>query len=214
MTGRGAEAHGDLLAGKWHSMWWFDWSPTRKLRERFHVCLVYMRVFKISLKLLKLLEHSVHIQSPEPQEERKWQTPPRPCIFQWANTSQQVMPLNIFPYWHGFCCVATQKRDWGNKICVLVFIFLWHVSGWIAILFNFVPANGRSLQMQSRHSFCASPLWLFVVGSRSWGETRTRAIEMQKDEKSKNGHLFYYNKGVYFWNLDTRCTGEAPNVRC
>lgn len=31
MTGRGAEAHGDLLAGKWHSMWWFDWSPARKL---------------------------------------------------------------------------------------------------------------------------------------------------------------------------------------
>lgn len=129
MTGRGAEAHGDLLAGKWHSMWWFDWSPTRKLRERFHVCLVYMRVLKISVKLLKLLEHSVHIQSPKPQEERKWQTPPRPCIFQWANTSQQVMPLNIFPYWHGFCCVATQKRDWDNTICVLVFIFLWkHMS--------------------------------------------------------------------------------------
>lgn len=124
--------------------------------------------------------------------------------------------LNIFPYWHGVCCVATQKRDWDNKICVVFLFFVkkTHVSGWIAILFNFVPANGRSLQMQSRRSFCASPLWLFVVGSGSWGETRTRAIETQKDEKSKNGHLFYYNKGVYFWNLDTRCTGEAPNVRC
>lgn len=127
-----------------------------------------------------------------------------------SDASQYISILTRF-----LLCGHPEKRLRQHNLCVGFYFFVkTHVSGWIAILFNFVPANGRSLQMQSRHSFCASPLWLFVVGSRSWGETRTRAIETQKDEKSKNGHLFYYNKGVYFWSLDTRCTGEAPNVRC
>lgn len=99
-----------------------DLTGARLGNSRFHVCLVYTRVLKICVKLLKLLEHSVHIQSPKPQEGRKWQTPPRPRIFQRANTSQQVMTQYISILTRCMLCGHPEKRLRQQNLCFIFFV--------------------------------------------------------------------------------------------
>lgn len=89
---------------------------------------VFMFVWFICVKLVKLLEHSVHIQSP--QEGRKWQTPLRPCICSLEDTSQQVMPQYISILTRCVLCGHPEKRL-RQQNCVVFLFFVKNSCQWL-----------------------------------------------------------------------------------